>query len=114
MGKTFNQDDVKVIKESKPLQLSGDRAIIVKRIKFKGDKEYIDVRQYYMDDSGRYKPTQKGLWIPIEDEDNKEFSITVAKYILDFNNMTLNKLTESSFKDDSEEYNREESEIEEG
>jgi hypothetical protein len=64
--KEFNPEDVKKILETQNLSISDGNAIKSTLLKFK-DKEYLEIRKFYMDNSGRFLPS-KGVWIPIETE----------------------------------------------
>lgn len=43
----------------------GDERIFVKRVS-KGSRTYIDVRTFWLDDDDEWKPSKKGIAIPIE------------------------------------------------
>jgi|SRR5690606_3459886 len=106
------EEDLKVLKQSDPLTLPGDNAIIVKKYqRVKDQKEFIDIRRYYMDDAGHYKPTAKGIFLPISDEDDKHFSITIANLIVDFSGKRIPSEPDLG---STEDFDRENSNIEEG
>lgn len=44
----------------KEVQKNTQEKIRVEKRKYKG-REFVDVRTYYLDDSGEWKPTQKGV-----------------------------------------------------
>lgn len=80
---TFDQTAIKELKVSDMMMISEKDCIIVKKISFK-DKKYIDVRKYYTTDKGEWAPTSKGIWIPVEDLDNKTFAKDLAATIIQF------------------------------
>lgn len=43
------------------------------------DKSYIDIRKWYLDKSGEWKPTAKGISIPVAH--SKKFSIRLTKLV---------------------------------
>lgn len=43
----------------------GPEKIFVKRVR-KGERTYIDIRTFWSDDSGEWRPSKKGIAIPIE------------------------------------------------
>lgn len=43
----------------------GEEKIFVKRVS-KGSKSYIDVRTFWLDDDDEWKPSKKGIAIPID------------------------------------------------
>jgi len=53
----------------------GKSVIRVQKTIYK-EKTYLDIRKYYLEeDSGEFKPTRKGITIPIELAENVEMAI---------------------------------------
>ncbi len=47
------------------------------------DRDYLDIRNYYEDENGEWKPTRKGIAIPVEFYDELVASIAAAKDIIE-------------------------------
>jgi len=43
------------------------------------DRDYLDIRNYYEDDAGEWKPTRKGIAVPVEFYDELMESLAAAK-----------------------------------
>lgn len=69
--------EIKDVKHIEDFQTGQDSIIRVKIVSFNA-KEYLDIRKYYLTDSGKWLPTKKGIWLPIQDEDGN-----TAKYVLE-------------------------------
>jgi|GEM_PF-866879 hypothetical protein len=52
--------DIQGVDTMKEVQKNTQEKIRIEKREYKG-KEFIDVRTYYLDDSGEWKPTQKGV-----------------------------------------------------
>ncbi len=70
----LQQDEVLVRTIDKGL---GNR-IHIRISRFK-DRDYLDIRNYYEDDAGEWKPTRKGIAVPVEFYDELMESLTAAK-----------------------------------
>jgi len=70
----LQQDEVLVRTIDKGL---GNR-IHIRISRFK-DRDYLDIRNYYEDDAGEWKPTRKGIAVPVEFYDELIESLTAAK-----------------------------------
>lgn len=46
------------------------------------DRDYLDIRNYYEDESGEWKPTRKGVAIPVEFYDELMEGLAAAKDII--------------------------------
>ncbi len=71
------QDEVLVRAIEKGL---GNR-IHIRISRFK-DRDYLDIRNYYEDDAGEWKPTRKGIAVPVEFYDELMESLIAAKDII--------------------------------
>ena len=78
MAENIQQDEVLVSSIDKSL---GNR-IHVRISRFK-DRDYLDIRNYYEDDAGEWKPTRKGISVPVEFYDDVMKALTAAKPIID-------------------------------
>ncbi|MFC2095752.1 transcriptional coactivator p15/PC4 family protein [Candidatus Bipolaricaulota bacterium] len=47
------------------------------------DRDYLDIRNYYEDEAGEWKPTRKGIAIPVEFYDELMDGLAAAKDIID-------------------------------
>lgn len=47
------------------------------------DRDYLDIRNYYEDENGEWKPTRKGIAIPVEFYDELVAAIAAAKDIIE-------------------------------
>lgn len=47
------------------------------------DHDYLDIRNYYEDEAGEWKPTRKGIAVPVEFYDELMEGLTAAKDIID-------------------------------
>ena len=74
----IQQDEVLVSAIDKGL---GNR-IHIRISRFK-DRDYLDIRNYYEDDAGEWKPTRKGIAVPVEFYDEVMESLTAAKAVID-------------------------------
>ncbi len=72
------QDEVLVQAIDKGL---GNR-IHVRISRFK-DRDYLDIRNFYEDESGEWKPTRKGIAVPVEFYDDLMTALTAAKAEID-------------------------------
>ena len=70
----LQQDEVLVRAIDKGL---GNR-IHIRISRFK-DRDYLDIRNYYEDDAGEWKPTRKGIAVPVEFYDELMESLAAAK-----------------------------------
>jgi len=70
----IQQDEVLVRAIDKGL---GNR-IHIRISRFK-DRDYLDIRNYYEDGAGEWKPTRKGIAVPVEFYDELMESLTAAK-----------------------------------
>ena len=70
----LQQDEVLVRTIDKGL---GNR-IHIRISRFK-DRDYLDIRNYYEDDAGEWKPTRKGIAVPVEFYDELMESLVAAK-----------------------------------
>ena len=70
----IQQDEVLVRAIDKGL---GNR-IHIRISRFK-DRDYLDIRNYYEDDAGEWKPTRKGIAVPVEFYDELMESLAAAK-----------------------------------
>jgi len=70
----LQQDEVLVRAIDKGL---GNR-IHIRISRFK-DRDYLDIRNYYEDDAGEWKPTRKGIAVPVEFYDELMESLVAAK-----------------------------------
>lgn len=68
--------EIKDVKHLEDFQ-TGQDSIVRAKIVSSNNKEYLDIRKYYLNDSGKWLPTKKGIWLPILDEDGN-----TARYIL--------------------------------
>ena len=80
---SFDTSKLKEIKVSEPFMISETNAIIVKLIEY-NEKRYLDIRTYYQDDNEEFRPTAKGLWIPLIDMDNPTICKDILNMGLDF------------------------------
>jgi len=78
MAEDIQQDEVLVRAIDKGL---GNR-IHIRISRFK-DRDYLDIRNYYEDDAGEWKPTRKGIAVPVEFYDEVMESLTAAKAVID-------------------------------
>ena len=78
MAEDIQQDEVLVSAIDKGL---GNR-IHIRISRFK-DRDYLDIRNYYEDDEGEWKPTRKGIAVPVEFYDEVMESLTAAKAVID-------------------------------
>ncbi len=78
MAEDIQQDEVLVSAIDKGL---GNR-IHIRISRFK-DRDYLDIRNYYEDDAGEWKPTRKGIAVPVEVYDDVMESLTAAKAVID-------------------------------
>ena len=78
MAEDIQQDEVLVSAIDKSL---GNR-IHVRISRFK-DRDYLDIRNYYEDDAGEWKPTRKGISVPVEFYDDVMKALAEAKPIID-------------------------------
>jgi len=78
MAEDIQQDEVLVSAIDKGL---GNR-IHIRISRFK-DRDYLDIRNYYEDDAGEWKPTRKGIAVPVEFYDEVMESLTTAKAVID-------------------------------
>ena len=74
----LQQDEVLVRAIDKGL---GNR-IHIRISRFK-DRDYLDLRNYYEDDAGEWKPTRKGIAVPVEFYDELMESLAAAKIEID-------------------------------
>jgi hypothetical protein len=74
----LQQDEVLVRAIDKGL---GNR-IHIRISRFK-DRDYLDLRNYYEDDAGEWKPTRKGIAVPVEFYDELMESLVAAKVEID-------------------------------
>jgi len=74
----IQQDEVLVRSIDKGL---GNR-IHIRISRFK-DRDYLDIRNYYEDDAGEWKPTRKGIAVPVEFYDELMESMNAAKAEID-------------------------------
>ena len=74
----LQQDEILVRAIDKSL---GNR-IHIRISRFK-DRDYLDIRNYYEDDAGEWKPTRKGIAVPVEFYDELMESLTAAKDEID-------------------------------
>jgi hypothetical protein len=72
------QDEVLVRAIDKGL---GNR-IHIRISRFK-DRDYLDIRNFYEDDSGEWKPTRKGVSVPVEFYDDLMAALGDAKVVID-------------------------------
>ena len=65
-GNKYNEHHL--IKENTPVIDISKNSITIIRIATReyNDKSFVDIRQFYKDDSGEYKPTQKGITLSPE------------------------------------------------
>jgi len=77
MAEDIQQDEVLVSAIDKSL---GNR-IHIRISRFK-DRDYLDIRNYYEDDAGEWKPTRKGIAVPVEFYDELMESLTGAKDVI--------------------------------
>ena len=47
------------------------------------DRDYLDIRNYYEDDAGEWKPTRKGIAVPVEFYDELMDALAAAKAEID-------------------------------
>ena len=47
------------------------------------ERDYLDIRNYYEDENGEWKPTRKGIAIPVEFYDELVAAIAAAKDIIE-------------------------------
>jgi|GEM_PF-302467 hypothetical protein len=78
MAEEIQQDEVLVSAIDKSL---GNR-IHVRISRFK-DRDYLDIRNYYEDDAGEWKPTRKGVSVPVEFYDDVMKALVAAKPVID-------------------------------
>ncbi|MBU1050209.1 transcriptional coactivator p15/PC4 family protein [Candidatus Bipolaricaulota bacterium] len=78
MAEDIQQDEVLVRAIDKGL---GNR-IHIRISRFK-DRDYLDIRNYYEDDAGEWKPTRKGISVPVEFYDDVMESLVAAKAVID-------------------------------
>ena len=78
MAEDIQQDEVLVSSIDKSL---GNR-IHVRISRFK-DRDYLDIRNYYEDDAGEWKPTRKGISVPVEFYDDVMKALVAAKPVID-------------------------------
>jgi Transcriptional Coactivator p15 (PC4) len=78
MAEDIQQDEVLVSAIDKGL---GNR-IHIRISRFK-DRDYLDIRNYYEDDAGEWKPTRKGIAVPVEFYDEVMESLAAAKAVID-------------------------------
>ena len=78
MAEEIQQDEVLVSAIDKSL---GNR-IHVRISRFK-DRDYLDIRNYYEDDAGEWKPTRKGISVPVEFYDDVMKALVAAKPVID-------------------------------
>ena len=78
MAEDIQQDEVLVSAIDKSL---GNR-IHVRISRFK-DRDYLDIRNYYEDDAGEWKPTRKGVSVPVEFYDDVMKALVAAKPVID-------------------------------
>ena len=78
MAENIQQDEVLVSAIDKSL---GNR-IHVRISRFK-DRDYLDIRNYYEDDAGEWKPTRKGISVPVEFYDDVMKALVSAKAVID-------------------------------
>ena len=78
MAEDIQQDEVLVSAIDKSL---GNR-IHIRISRFK-DRDYLDIRNYYEDDAGEWKPTRKGIAVPVEFYDEVMQSLTAAKAVIE-------------------------------
>ena len=74
----IQQDEVLVSAIDKGL---GNR-IHIRISRFK-DRDYLDIRNSYEDDAGEWKPTRKGIAVPVEFYDEVMESLAAAKAVID-------------------------------
>ena len=72
------QDEVLVSAIDKGL---GNR-IHIRISRFK-DRDYLDIRNFYEDDAGEWKPTRKGVSVPVEFYDDLMAALGDAKAVID-------------------------------
>jgi hypothetical protein len=72
------QDEVLVRAIDKGL---GNR-IHIRISRFK-DRDYLDIRNFYEDDAGEWKPTRKGVSVPVEFYDDLMAALGDAKAVID-------------------------------
>ena len=77
MAENIQQEEILVSAIDKSL---GNR-IHVRISQFK-DRDYLDIRNYYEDDAGEWKPTRKGIAVPVEFYDELMASLAGAKDII--------------------------------
>jgi len=46
------------------------------------ERDYLDIRNYYEDDAGEWKPTRKGIAIPVEFYDDLMDALAAAKDVI--------------------------------
>lgn len=78
MADNIQQDEVLVSSIDKSL---GNR-IHVRISRFK-ERDYLDIRNYYEDDAGEWKPTRKGISVPVEFYDDVMKALVAAKAVID-------------------------------
>ena len=78
MAEDIQQDEVLVSAIDKGL---GNR-IHIRISRFK-DRDYLDIRNYYEDDAGEWKPTRKGISVPVEFYDDVMKALAEAKPVID-------------------------------
>ena len=78
MAEDIQQDEVLVSAIDKSL----DNRIHVRISRFK-DRDYLDIRNYYEDDAGEWKPTRKGVSVPVEFYDDVMKALVAAKPVID-------------------------------
>lgn len=49
--------------------LSETKQVCLSIVSSTDGKKYLDIRQFYRAESGEFLPTQKGIWIPLEDSE---------------------------------------------
>jgi len=77
MAEEIQQEEILVSAIDKSL---GNR-IHIRISQFK-DRDYLDIRNYYEDDAGEWKPTRKGVAVPVEFYDELMAGLAAAKDII--------------------------------
>jgi len=77
MAEDIQQEEILVSAIDKSL---GNR-IHIRISQFK-DRDYLDIRNYYEDEAGEWKPTRKGIAVPVEFYDELMQSLAGAKDII--------------------------------
>lgn len=81
--------EIKELKKLSEFRVSESANIITKIIQDGKGNKHLDIRKYYLSDAGKWLPTKKGIWLPLEDEDDntaKNILSTVLEDLEEFEN----------------------------